>query len=343
MPVLALPSSPAALAKARWEDSSPTSTISPSGHSTRARSKAGCRPWSRLEELVTEAAALAMIAYTIDTSDPEKEATTCGSPPRCFPRWRSGAWSWPGGWWSRAIAPGAETTLARFRTSIEIFREANVPLFSELEELSARYQRITGSMTVEWEGQERPLPQLQPYLKSPDRAVRERAFRAVARSPTSSSAASLAGAVRPDVRAAPAGGAERRLRQLPRLHLPRQVPLRLHPGGLRAVPRGGRADGRRRRSSGCSRHGGGGSALDLLRPWDIAVDPVPRRAAPAVRDGRADSSAGRGGLRAGRSRARRRVPDHDRRAPARSRQPQGQGAGRLLRDAATTGVGPSSS
>jgi oligoendopeptidase F len=35
-------------------------------------------------------------------------------------------------------------------------------------------------MTVEWEGEERPLPQLQPYLKSPDRAVRERAFRAAA-------------------------------------------------------------------------------------------------------------------------------------------------------------------
>ena len=31
---------------------------------------------------------------------------------------------------------------------------------------------------VEWEGVELPLPHLQPYLKSPDRAVRERAFRA---------------------------------------------------------------------------------------------------------------------------------------------------------------------
>ena len=70
------------------------------------------------------------------------------------------------------------TTLARFRTAIEIFREANIPIFAELEELSARYQRITGSMLVEWEGEERPLPQLQPFLKSADRAVRERAFRA---------------------------------------------------------------------------------------------------------------------------------------------------------------------
>jgi oligoendopeptidase F len=31
---------------------------------------------------------------------------------------------------------------------------------------------------VMWEGVERPLPQLQPFLKSPDRGVRERAFRA---------------------------------------------------------------------------------------------------------------------------------------------------------------------
>ena len=33
-------------------------------------------------------------------------------------------------------------------------------------------------MTVEFDGVERPLPQLQPFLKSADRAVRERAFRA---------------------------------------------------------------------------------------------------------------------------------------------------------------------
>ena len=33
-------------------------------------------------------------------------------------------------------------------------------------------------MTVEWDGVERPVPQLQPFLKSADRAVRERAFRA---------------------------------------------------------------------------------------------------------------------------------------------------------------------
>ena len=95
--------------------------------------------WSTLEELVTEAAALAMIAYTFDTARPGQGSRP---PPLLHrdPAQGGGAEraSWRGGWSSPGYrAPALETTLARFRTSIEIFREANVPLFAELEELSA--------------------------------------------------------------------------------------------------------------------------------------------------------------------------------------------------------------
>ena len=38
-------------------------------------------------------------------------------------------------------APALETTLARFRTDAEIFREENVPLFAEIEEHSAATRR----------------------------------------------------------------------------------------------------------------------------------------------------------------------------------------------------------
>ena len=69
-------------------------------------------------------------------------------------------------------------TIQRFRTSIEIFREANVPLVAEAEKLAARYQQVTGGMTAEWGGERVPLPRLSPFLKSRDRAVREAAWRA---------------------------------------------------------------------------------------------------------------------------------------------------------------------
>jgi oligoendopeptidase F len=177
--VSVLPSSPTALAKARWQDISPYFDELARRPLQVDTIEGWLHEWSTLEELVGEAAAQAMIAYTIDTSDSAKEADHLRFSTEILPRMEERSVEL-----ARRLVesgystPPLQTTLARFRTSIEIFREENVPVFAELEELSARYQRITGSMTVEWEGEERPLPQLQPFLKSPDRAVRERAFRA---------------------------------------------------------------------------------------------------------------------------------------------------------------------
>jgi oligoendopeptidase F len=174
-----LPPSPAALAKSEWVDIAPYFDELAARELGPESVEGWLSEWSRLEELVTEAAARAMIAYTVDTSDRDKEADHLRFSSEILPQMEE-----------RSVAlarklletgystPALTTTLARFRTQIEIFREENVPIFAALEEHSARYQRITGSMTAEWDGVERPLPQLQPFLKSPDRAVRERAFRA---------------------------------------------------------------------------------------------------------------------------------------------------------------------
>jgi oligoendopeptidase F len=119
-----------------------------------------------------------MIAYTGDTSKPENEARYLRFASEVFPKSDEQhvrlARRLLGLGFSR---PDLEELLKEFRTDAEIFREANVPLFSELEEMSAAYQKITGGLTVEWDGERKTIPQLQPFLKSQDRAVRERAFR----------------------------------------------------------------------------------------------------------------------------------------------------------------------
>jgi len=134
--------------------------------------------WSRLEELVGEAASLAMVAYTCDTTDPAKEAAHLRFSAEIQPRSEELEVRLA----DRLLAlgyqrDGLEVTIARFRTASELFREVNVPLMQEIEEIGARYQKITGGLTVQWEGQEKTLPELQPFLQSPDRAARERAFR----------------------------------------------------------------------------------------------------------------------------------------------------------------------
>lgn len=64
------------------------------------------------------------------------------------------------------------------RNAIDIYREENVALLTEDEKLSQQYQKLTGAMTVEFDGREQTLQQLGRYLQERDREVRERAWRA---------------------------------------------------------------------------------------------------------------------------------------------------------------------
>ena len=139
MTVSVLPPSPSAFAKASWDDVAPYFDDLAARPLDPSTIEAWLAEWSRLEELVTEAASRAMIAYTIDTSDREKEADHLRFSTEVLPKMEERSVELA----RRLVALGPDTpelatTLARFRTSIEIFREANVPIFSELEELSAR-------------------------------------------------------------------------------------------------------------------------------------------------------------------------------------------------------------
>lgn len=174
--IVSLPESPQAIADATWPELEPlyealaTATIDDP--------RDWLLQWSRLEEIIEEAGTLAMITYTCDTSDPAKEASNLRWSSEIFPK----AVEMQVRLARRLVElgyrePALETVLRGFRTDIEIFREENVPLFSELEMLVASYQKITGGLTVDWNGEQKTVPQLQPFLKDRDRATREKAFR----------------------------------------------------------------------------------------------------------------------------------------------------------------------
>jgi oligoendopeptidase F len=60
---------------------------------------------------------------------------------------------------------------------VEIFRDENVPIQTELEKLSQQYQQVIGAMTVDFDGRDQTLPMMARYQESTDRAVRESAWR----------------------------------------------------------------------------------------------------------------------------------------------------------------------
>ncbi len=75
--------------------------------------------------------------------------------------------------------PSAKTQelLKRIRTEAQIFREQNVPLQTELGKLAVEYDKIVGSLEIEFEGQKITFYAANAKLELPDRDLRERVFR----------------------------------------------------------------------------------------------------------------------------------------------------------------------
>jgi oligoendopeptidase F len=176
--VLTLPASPDAFTQATWADIAPYYSALAEAPLDRANVERWLADWSRLDALVGEAGTLSMIAYTGNTADAERETAYLRFSTEIFPQLDEQQVRLARRLLDLGYSrPDLETTLRRFRTDAEIFREENVAIFAAIEELSAAYQKITGGLSVEWDGERKTIPQLQPYLKSTDRAVRERAFR----------------------------------------------------------------------------------------------------------------------------------------------------------------------
>ena len=71
------------------------------------------------------------------------------------------------------------TYLRNVKKNIELFREANIPLQSELSVMQQQFGVISGKMTVEVNGQEYTLQQAAKFLEDPDRNVRETVYRKI--------------------------------------------------------------------------------------------------------------------------------------------------------------------
>ena len=339
---LALPASPEALAKASWNEIRPHFDALAARPLDAGSMEQWLADWSRLEAMLTEAASRAMIRYTVDTRNKEAEEDHLRFSTEILPQAEE-----------RSVAlqkllvasghtsPALETTLRAFRTSIEIFRDANVPIMSELEEHSATYQRITGGMTAPWEGKHLPLPRLAPFLKELDRDVRERAFRA-STMPYMDSHDELAvlfdrmRGLRQQV-AHNAGFDSFRdyvFRAKLRFDYTPADCERFHEAVERHVmPAYARLMAHRRDQL----------RLSALRPWDLAVDLYGAKPLRPFTDGTELAARARAVFDQVDPTLGARVRCHDRREAARPGQPGREGARRLLRHAALAAGGPSSS
>jgi oligoendopeptidase F len=75
--------------------------------------------------------------------------------------------------------PGYDILIRNLKKDIEIFREKNVALFTEINTETQKYGQLSGAMTVEIDGREMTLQQAGVILLGSNRPLREQAFRKI--------------------------------------------------------------------------------------------------------------------------------------------------------------------
>jgi oligoendopeptidase F len=165
-------------ARATWADIAPHYQELASRPLDARSVRAWLDDFSGLDEAVDEQFSLAMISYTADTRQADREAVYKTWATEILPQLHEVRVNLARRILDFADAlPELQIFIRELRTDVEIFRVENLPRMAALEEMEANYDKISGGLTVDWDGEKKTVPELQPFLLDRDRSIRERAFR----------------------------------------------------------------------------------------------------------------------------------------------------------------------
>lgn len=136
------------------------------------------RDWSDLSRVLHESISRVYIDKSLDTTDKEKEQLFLDMIDNVMPPAQVADQALKERLLAMDVVDEDMTLVLRnMRNEAELFREENIPLQTELQKLSNEYDKVTGSLKADWDGEEKNLSQLQVLLRKKDRSVRERAWK----------------------------------------------------------------------------------------------------------------------------------------------------------------------
>lgn len=235
--------------------------------------------WSELNAALDEEGARRYIAMTCHTDNADAEKAYLGFVENIEPQTKPRQFQLETLFIAHPLRaqlplPRYEVFVRDTQNHVELFRAENVPLETEEAKTGQQYQKLSGSLTVQFRGEEKTLIQMGKYLEEPDRALRQEAWELVTRRRLQErdrfdeqfdQLRSLRGRI-----AQNAGFDNYRdyaFRRLGRFDYTPADCAKFHDAvESEIMPVVRELQGERRRQLG----------LDRLRPWDMAVDPLNR-------------------------------------------------------------------
>ena len=172
-----LPSTPEAILKMEWDDYEPHFKSLQSTQLTSENVNDWLLDWSALADRLDEQYTRLFVATTQFTNDEGIEKRFNHFVESIQPQARTEEQKLK----EKLLASGLQPAnfkmgLKKLRAEADIFKEVNLELLVEEQKLNAEYNKILGSQTVLWEGEERTASQMYSLLFEKDRAIREKAW-----------------------------------------------------------------------------------------------------------------------------------------------------------------------
>jgi oligoendopeptidase F len=136
--------------------------------------------WSHLQDLLGEASSVIYVEKTLDTTDAEKEQAYLDLVNNVWPQTQVAEQALKERLLALDLADeDIALMLRQIKAEADLFRQENVPILTELAQLSNEYDKITGGLQTEWHGETKNLSQLGVFLRDPARAVRQQAWQTI--------------------------------------------------------------------------------------------------------------------------------------------------------------------
>ena len=179
MELRTLPAEAEAILALTWSDYEPFYQELESRLLNNDNIEAWLADWSRVAETADEQYWRLYIATTVNTANLAAEAAFNTYIEEIQPAVKTAEQKLKDKLVASGLSPKSfETALRRMRAEAEIFTEENLPLLAEEQKLVTEYNKLIGSLTVLWDGEERTFWQMRGLLFETDRSVRQRAWEA---------------------------------------------------------------------------------------------------------------------------------------------------------------------
>ena len=133
--------------------------------------------WSRLAATVDEHYWRLYIGTTLNTADKEVEQQFNQFIEEIQPAAKTAEQALKNKLLASGLSPqNFEIALRRIQAEAEIFQEENLPLLAEEQKLVTDYNKLIGSLSVMWDGEERTFTQMWGLLYETDRSLRQHAW-----------------------------------------------------------------------------------------------------------------------------------------------------------------------